>query len=277
MATLVPALSRGLDVLELFLSEHGELTAPEITARLGFPRTTVYQLIQTLLARDYLERGDGPNAFRLGPRALELGSAYASSVDLVREARAAVARITEMTGETAHAALLSGTEVLYIAVGEGRHPVQMVSALGRRLPAHATAIGKALLAALGAQEVRARYAHEPLAILTARTIATVPELEAELARIRASGLAWDDCESNDDVCCVAVSCTERKGLQLALSVSVPTIRWTSEIARRCAAVVREQADLLARRLGGPPDPRPLPFEEAIARNPPPFERGARGR
>lgn len=271
MPPIVPALARGLDILELFLVGDGELTAPDVSTRLGLPRTTTFQLIQTLVARGYLERGDGANAFRLGPRTLELGSAYGNGIDLIREARAAVERITQQTGETSHAAVLSGTEIFYVARSDSAHAVQMRSAVGCRLPAHATGLGKALLASLSEKEVQSRYHGHALQALTERTIVSLHELTAQLRYVRESGLAWDSCESNNDVRCIAAAASDRKGLLLAVSVSVPTIRWTTEAASRYARIIREQAEALSARLGATREYSGLSFDEAIALNPPPLD------
>lgn len=266
----VPALARGLDILELFLGTEGELTAPEVGTRLHLPRSTAYELIQTLVGRGYLEHGDGARTFRLGPRTLELGNAYGNGIDLVREARQAVTRVTEQTGETSHAAVLSGTEIFYVARAESTHAVQMVSAVGQRMPAHTTALGKALLANLSEQEVHSRYDGQVLLPLTRRTVTSISQLEAELRLTRESGLAWDDGESNESVLSVAASATDRKGLLLAVSVDAPTVRWSLEAATRYARVVRREADLLSVRLGASHDRANRSFEEAIAANPPPL-------
>jgi IclR family transcriptional regulator, KDG regulon repressor len=270
---MVPALSRGLDILELFLSGDSELGAPDVIARLGLPRTTAYELMQTLAARGYLEPVAGSRGtFRLGARTFELGTAYGEGIDLVREAGGAVRQVTELTGETSHAAVLSGTDVFYVARAESGHAVKTVSAVGRRLPAHATGVGKALLGTLTEDEVRARFAgpdgEARLPVLTKRTIASLDALEAELRRIRASGLAWDFCESNEDVCCVAVVVYDRNGPAAAISVSVPIMRWSPVTATQYAQVVREQAGLLSARLGASPARRGPDFDHAIALSPP---------
>jgi IclR family transcriptional regulator, KDG regulon repressor len=269
MGSMVPALSRGLDILELFLDGQHELGAPDVVARLGLPRTTAYELMQTLAARGYLEPVTGSRGmFRLGLRTFELGTAYGEGIDLIREARKAVLQITELTGETSHAALLSGTDVFYIAREESAHAVRTVSAVGRRLPAHATGVGKALLGALSEDEVRARYGADRLPRLTKRTIASFSVLEPELRRVRSSGFAWDFCESNEDVCCVAVAVYDRSGPAAAISVSVPIMRWTAAAATRYAQIVREQGETLSARLGAPSARHELDFDRAIALNPP---------
>ncbi len=269
MGSMVPALSRGLDILELFLDGDHELGAPDVVARLGLPRTTAYELLQTLAARGYLEPVAGSRGtFRLGLRTFELGTAYGEGIDLMREARRAVVQITELTGETSHAAVLSGADVFYIARAESAYAVRTVSAVGRRLPAHATGVGKALLGALSEDAVRARYSVDQLPMLTKRTATSLSELEPELRRIRSSGLAWDFCESNEDVCCVAAAVYGRTGPAAAISVSVPITRWTPSMATQYAQVVREQAGLLSARLGAPAARQEPDFDCALALNPP---------
>jgi IclR family transcriptional regulator, KDG regulon repressor len=269
MGSMVPALSRGLDILELFLSGDDELGAPDVVARLGLPRTTAYELMQTLAARGYLEPVAGSRGtFRLGLRTFELGTAYGEGIDLVREAGKAVRRVTDLTGETSHAAVLSDTDVFYVARAESAHAVKTVSAVGRRLPAHATGVGKALLGTLGEDEVRARFGGDRLPVLTKRTIASLAALEAELGRVRSSGLAWDFCESNEDVCCVAVVVYDRSGPAAAMSVSVPITRWSSMMATQYARVVCDEAWSLSTRLGASSARREPDFDEAIALSPP---------
>jgi IclR family transcriptional regulator, KDG regulon repressor len=269
MGSMVPALSRGLDILELFLGGDDELGAPDVVARLGLPRTTAYELMQTLAARGYLEPVAGSRGtFRLGLRTFELGTAYGEGIDLVREAGKAVRRVTDLTGETSHAAVLSDTDVFYVARAESAHAVKTVSAVGRRLPAHATGVGKALLGTLSEDEVRARVGGDGLPVLTKRTIASLAALEAELRRVRSSGLAWDFCESNEDVCCVAVVVHDRNGPAAAMSVSVPITRWSPTTATQYARVVRDQARLLSTRLGASSALREPDFDHAIALSPP---------
>jgi IclR family KDG regulon transcriptional repressor len=269
VGSMVPALSRGLDILELFLDGAHELGAPDVVARLGLPRTTAYELMQTLAARGYLEPVDGSRGtFRLGLRTFELGTAYGEGIDLMREARRAVVQITELTGETSQGAVLSGADVFYIARAESAYAVRTVSAVGRRLPAHATGVGKALLGTLSEDAVRARYGGDQLPMLTKQTATSLSELEPELRRIRSSGLAWDFCESNEDVCCVAVAVYGRTGPAAAISVSVPITRWTPSTATEYARVVREQAGLLSARLGAPSARQEPDFDRAIALNPP---------
>src|SRR5207237_1428835 len=131
----------------------------------------------------------------------ELGSAYLSEVDLAREGHSVAATVAEACGETVHLAVLDGVEVVYLAKVDSIHAVRMVSAVGRRLPAHCTAVGKALLSDLPDSELARRFGGEDarLAAMTPNSITSLTSLRDDLAQVRERGHALDDCESNRDV------------------------------------------------------------------------------
>jgi DNA-binding IclR family transcriptional regulator len=251
MARAVPAVSRALDILELFLTD-GTLSAPEITARLGLPRTTVHELVNTLVDRDYLAAVAGaPIQYRLGMRLFQLGGQFADRLDLTREAQEVAAEVAAACDETVHVAVLDGTEVVYVSKVDSTHPVRMVSAVGRRLPAHCTAVGKVLLAALSPEAFQARYPRgRDLPAMTPQSITSPARLREQLAEVREAGVAYDDCESNEAVGCVAAGVRDSAGLMVAaLSISVPTIRWTDQRRAEWTELVRRGAATLSRRLG----------------------------
>lgn len=256
MGRVVPALARGLDILELLLDGRA-LPATEIAAALGLPRTTVHELLQTLVARHYLEAVDGaPRRYRLGVRLFELGNVYAAGLDLARAGQPIAAEVAAACQETVHVAVLDGRDVVYVAKVDSTHPVRMVSAVGRRLPAHLTAVGKMLLSALPEPELDARYPRTGrLEGLTPASITSPAELRRALATIRAEGLAWDHCESNPAVNCVAAPVRDHTGAVVAaMSISVPTVRWSKASARQWAELVADGAARLSRRLGAPTAP-----------------------
>jgi DNA-binding IclR family transcriptional regulator len=228
------------------------LSVPELAARLGLPRSTAHDLVRTLVGRGYLRAlDDQPHKFVLGLRVFELGSAYADSLDLPREGRRMAAAVSAVCDETVHVAVLDGTEVVYIAKVDSTQAVRMVSAVGRRLPAHRTAVGKMLLSGLSDGELAGRYGRpRSLASMTPNSITSLPRLRRELAVIRARGMAFDDCESNIDVRCVAAPVYDRDGhMAAALSISVPMTRMRPKRREELAALVKQGAQDLSRRLG----------------------------
>ncbi|MCI0383296.1 IclR family transcriptional regulator [Streptomyces sp. CNQ085] len=256
MGCLVPAVTRALDLLELFLDGDGILSAAEITRKLGLPRTTVHELVTTLAARSYLEPvpvPGQPGRYRLGVRPYQLGSRYAERLDLAAEGQQAARSVSETCDETVHVAIPEGADVIYIAKVDSTHAVRMVSAAGRRLPAHRTSAGKMLLASLPPDELDARLpgpGDEPLRAMTENSITSPGELREALAEIRGRGVAVERRESSPDVSCVAAPVRDGTGkVVAALSISVPTIRWSEERRAELETLAVEGAAELSARLG----------------------------
>jgi IclR family transcriptional regulator, KDG regulon repressor len=251
----VPAIARALDLLELFLEGAPSLGVPDIAIRLGLPRSSVHEIAQTLLARGYLAPLElQPHRFTLGPRLFELGNAYANELDLAREGQQVARAVAAACDETVHLAILDGTQVVYIAKVDSTHAVRMVSVLGGRLPAHCTAVGKMLLSGLSDADVSARYAGtQTLVGMTPNSLTSLGRLRQELVEIRGRALAYDDCESNAAVRCVAAPVYDhRSELVAAMSVSVPIIRMDDARRDELGELVRRGADDLSRRLGYKP-------------------------
>ncbi|HEY8371389.1 MAG TPA: IclR family transcriptional regulator [Pseudonocardiaceae bacterium] len=249
----VPAVMRAADILELFLGERSSLSAPEIASRLGLPRSTVHELLTTLVARGYLDRRPGGETqYKLGPRLLELGSRYQQDLDLAVEGEIVARQVAAECQETVHVAMLDGAEVFYVCKIDSTHSVRMISAVGRRLPAHCTAVGKVLLAGLPPEQLDELLRGRELVGLTPRSITSPAALRAQLAEVRRTGVAYEMCESNPDVGCVAAPVSDHTGAWVAaLSIAVPTVRHREDAWPRWEKLVREGATELSRRLGSP--------------------------
>lgn len=251
MGRLVPAVTRALDILELFLEGDGTLSAPEVTRRLQLPRTTVHELLTTLAARSYLVQiPDQTGRYRLGVRAYQLGSRYAEQLDLAAEGQQVAREVAETCDETVHVAVLEDTDVIYIAKVDSTHAVRMVSAAGRKLPAHCTSVGKMLLASLPPTELESRLMGRELVAMTQNSITEPDALLAALADIRERGVAAEHRESNPDVSCVAAPVRDSAGhVVAALSISVPMIRWSEQREQELADLAAKGAGDLSERLG----------------------------
>lgn len=249
MGRAVPAASRALDILELFLDEP-VLTAADVIRKLGIPRTSVHELLGTLADRNYLLVLPGqPLRYQLGVRPFQLGSVFAQQLDLAREAQSVAVSVAAECDETVHVAVLEGTDVIYIARVESTHPVRMVSAVGRRLPANCTGVGKMLLSALSQETVDQLYQSQ-LPTMTSNSIGSLVDLTEELAGIRTRGLAYDEAESTEDVHCVAAPVKDHTHqIVAALSISVPVTRWSPERRDELSELVKRGAARLSDNLG----------------------------
>jgi len=250
MPRVVPAVMRSLDILELFL-DHPRLSAREIAEKLDLPRTTVHELLVTLVARSYLISVPGqPVVYRLGVSVLGLSAAFAGQLDLVREAQEVAQEVAAACDEAVHVAVLDGTDVIYLVKVDSTHPVRMVSAVGRRLPAHCTAVGKMLLSSLDRAGLDALVPEGALAAMTPASITDPDRLRGELDRVRAADVAVDDGESDSAVRCVAAPVRDHTGRTVAaMSVSAPIIRWTPSAHEEWTRLVRQGAVTLSVRLG----------------------------
>lgn len=250
-AGAVKSADRSLDVLELLADCRDGLTLSEVCEALGWPKSSTLALLRTLRRRDYLADGTRPRSYRLGSRVGWLGTAYLAGIDLVRDGQDVVHIVSRRCDETVHLATLDGVDVLYVAKEEGTGQVRMVSAVGRRIPAHGTGVGKMLLSGLTTEELARRFpTGAALAALTPTTITDAAAFLAELAATRSRGYAVDDGESTVGLRCLAAPVFDASGRMVAaMSVSVPSPRFSPERSAWLLDVIRDGAAMLSRRLG----------------------------
>jgi DNA-binding IclR family transcriptional regulator len=238
-------LDRGLQILEAVARAGDPLSVAEAAVSVGLDRTVAHRLIATLAARGYLRR-DGSGRYRLGPTCLALASATS---DLRTVARPYLEALGGATGETVHLVVLSGRQVVFIDGIESGHALRVATRTGRLLPAHATSVGKALLAALPPARFDALYGQADLVSVTARTITDRDELAAQLVEIRARGYAVNHGESENGVGSVGMAVCDPAGEpRAALSVALPLNRWTGDTEERAADALRSATVALGAHL-----------------------------
>ena len=203
-SSLAPAVSRAAAILDLLAADPTQaLGTSELARRLDLPKSSVSNICGALVEAGLLTRA--PSGYALGRRLAELGGAYLAGIDQVRAFYAACEQLAVASEETMQMGVLDGLEVIYIARHDGRQPVRLASEIGRRLPASCTALGKACLASLPADELARRLvAAEPLPVLTPRSHGSVKELLADLDEVRRRGYAIDDEETATGVVCYAI-------------------------------------------------------------------------
>lgn len=179
----VPGLERGLRILTEFSPREPVLDAPELSRRLGIPRTTVFRLLQTLESLGFLERADRDRNYRLGVAVLRLGFEYLSSLELTDLGLPLIEALRDATGLTAHIVIRDGRDIVFVAKAQSHAPIfsSVKVNVGTRLPAHATTHGQVLMGDLTLGELRALYPEPRLERFTPSTPETV---EALFERIR---------------------------------------------------------------------------------------------
>jgi DNA-binding IclR family transcriptional regulator len=242
----VKSAYRALDVLEALSA--GPATLSGLARLLDIPKSSLHGLMRTLTDRGWVTATQDGGRFRLGLRALQVGTRFVDEDELVAHVAPSLDRLAAATGETVQQARLDGDRIVYLAKRDTTHPVRIISSIGTRLPAHATALGKALLAARDDDVVRTLL-RPPLSPLTASTLVDVDQVLADLGRIRERGWSYDDGEAADGLRCfaVVVPAERRDPPSDAVSVSVPSFRLEKHHEQRIVeSLLQEQS-----RLSGP--------------------------
>jgi DNA-binding IclR family transcriptional regulator/ABC-type xylose transport system substrate-binding protein len=221
------------------------------------PLSSLHSLLRVLQARDYVVRLPEHRRYCLGPRLPEVSRGYLDPQEPFATARRVMHQVAERCGETVHLAILTGRDAVYIAAAPSRYPLSVASHEGMRLPAHATAAGKALLARLPDEQLAGLYAGADWPRLTPRTPDSFAALCRELAEARWMGYARDLEEAETGLQCLAAVLPDEPGRPaVAVSISAPAARLQGDGFWRLVHALREVTAYRdpARR---PPRGRPL--------------------
>lgn len=226
-------------VLELFSIECPEWGPTEMAVELGMSKSKAHSLL-TSMADVGLLRRTSRGRYRLGWRLLGLNRVLADTTDFRCTARPVMGVLTAHFGETVHLGTLDGGEVVYVDRSQGNQATRIaVSAIGARMPAHCTGVGKVMLSQLDApalDQVLSRHELEPR---TPYSVTDVSVLKAELARIREREIAFDCQEAVRGISCVAAPIWGADGdVVAAISLTAPTSRFDAQAAAFETAIRR---------------------------------------
>jgi DNA-binding IclR family transcriptional regulator len=251
---VVPAVARAARVLDALAAGPPRQSLAELSRRLELPRSSTLALCGTLVDAGLLAR-EPDGAYRLGPHLLELSRAYLGQTGV----HGAFERVSHELGvlpeSTLVLSVLDGADVVYTGRRAGSRPVGVSYELGMRLPAHCTASGKALLAALSEAErdalLDAAYP-DGLPALTARSLTDRGRLARELRRAGAAGVAIDDEETAPGMICVGAAVPGPDG-RAAGAVAVSLVKAGVDEARldRTREEIRRLAGAVSAAIGGP--------------------------
>lgn len=212
----VKSAERVLAVLDLLSRSARPVPTMAIVRGCGIPKSSAHHLLNVMRDRRFVSYYEDEHAWGLGVAAFEIGSAYMRSAPLQRMGRHLLVELTSATGDTAHLAVLHGTEVLYI---DKEAPLsssaRLVTEVGVRLPAQITAVGRAMLAELPDAQLRALYGEQPIVLRNESGPADVDALLADLADVREAGYAFDDEMVSPGISCLAAAVISHEGIPAA--------------------------------------------------------------
>lgn len=242
----VPALRRADMILQRLAEVRAPVRAAELLEATGLPRSTLYLLLESLERKHWIERsGDG---YVIGVRLFEHGSAYLRHDGLQEAFRTAASDFVAKHNEAVQMAILDGAEVVYVAREDANRPVRLVSDLGTRLPAHCSALGKAIMASMDDADVVAMLP-PTLTALTERSITRLPQLLKTLAQVRSAGVAFDVEEVSAGLHCFAAYVGKTAmGRRVAVSTSVPIDRMDRRRDKLLASGIAQLAKQIGVRM-----------------------------
>jgi DNA-binding IclR family transcriptional regulator len=244
-----PAVVTAIRALDALTSLQGSATLDELTRVLDEPRSSVHRILNTLVENELLQRPGQRGGYRMGPKVMTWGSTFLRAVNVVDEFRIVASPIVARLDETMQLAVLDWPDVVFVAHLDSQRPVRLATAVGRRLPAHATAAGKVLLAFSGTSVVD-RYRDCEMRKLTPRTVTSAEELEHQLGRVRRRGWAEASEEASENLTCLAAPVHDHDGrVVAAMTICVPEPSLKLSDRKQLARELLDGCDELSRLIG----------------------------
>src|SRR5918911_1247257 len=246
----VQSLDRAIGILEV-VAAADRLSLSEIARRADLPTSTVHRLLATLQRRGLVAHEADSGAWTVGVELFRMGASYLRIRKLPELGRPVVREVLREVDETVNVSMLDGHELVCVAQAESHAAVRAFFRIGRRLPLHASAAGKAILTAASERRREELLAHIVLERFTARTRTTRQALDADLAETAARGWALDDEEHTPGMrCASAPILNEWKEAVGALSIPAPSVRMPPERMTELGRRVRQAADELTAMFSG---------------------------
>ena len=251
----VQALDRALKLLDVLAMGDG-IALSDLAKRVDLAPSSAYRLLQTLAARGYVEFLERDQLWAIGVEAFRTGQAFQRRYSIASVGRPILSDLVAQSGETANIAIFEGGEIVFVAQIESQEPIRAFFRSGERRAAHASGIGKALLAEMPRRAVERVIAGKGLERFTPATLTDPATLYADLVRTHVRGWALDDEERNLGMRCIAAAIFNEFGDPVAgLSVSGPTGRLAAAKIAALGPRVAEAAAEITRLAGGVSLPR----------------------
>jgi DNA-binding IclR family transcriptional regulator len=248
---IAPPVQRAVRLIRHIAEGNPVLNMSETAKALKINRTTLLRLLHTLEAEGFVERSAGGAGFQVGLALLELGARALFSQDLVQVALPVLTKLAETVQLSAHLGVLDGTDVLYLVRRTPNTPLASNIRVGTRLPAHATTMGRMLLAFMTALEIETLYSGKTLQRFSAHTATTVSVLKVRAEQDRRAGIAWSDGYFERGITSAAVPVFDFAGTPVgAINVSGPSEAFAAaERRREIGGALRSAGVEISRRLG----------------------------
>jgi IclR family transcriptional regulator, KDG regulon repressor len=247
---LVGSVQKALDVLDAFVPRKPELSLTEMADLLSLNKSTLFNLLRTLEGHGYVIQSPQTKRYRLGLRFLDRAALVIDYTEVSRVAPPFLDDLRDKVEENVHLGVLEDGQVVYLYRAQGPHTLSVNSRLGMRVPAHATAMGRAILAYRPESEVVSLAEKHGLSACTPNTITELPLLQECLREVKNRGYATDAEEHHLGSECIAAPIFDlHHKVIAAISVSIPSVRMTGSRPSHIIRSVTDTARLISEQFG----------------------------
>ena len=246
----IQSLGRAFGILEEVARHRDGIGLADLSRLVGLHNSTTFHLAKTMAALGYVRQEKDTKRYRIGRPLFALAASALDEIEMINVATPILEELARQTGECSHFAVRMGDAIVVIARTSGPGAFQLADRVGVVRPAHCTALGKAILAALPPDQLAGLLKRTGLKPSTKKSITEVPVLLREIEEIKRTAIAFDDGEFNLEVRCIAAPVKNFTGKVIgALGVSGPVWRLSSQAVKSRAKIVQEAAARLSEKFG----------------------------
>jgi DNA-binding IclR family transcriptional regulator len=246
----IQSLVRASALLQEIAGNRAGIGLAQLSRNLDLHTSTAFHLVKTLMTLGYVRQDEVTKLYRVGSLIFNLAATASDEIEMTKLAEPLIDELAMRTGETSHLAIRTGDEIVVIARSHGTGAFHFAERTGVTRPPHATAIGKALLAAMPRKNLEIFLSRLELRALTPRTITEPRKLLDEIEKIRRTTIAYDDGEFHPELRCMAVQVRNFTGRVVgALGISTATWRLSLNDLAEKGIILKEVAEDLSRTLG----------------------------
>lgn len=227
---------RVIKIFEAIASSNG-LTMSQIATQLGCPKSTLMPILKTLTNNNYLFCEENSLIYTIGKKAFVIGSTYQHNGDILTLIKDQMETMSSLCKETIHLGVLEGNEIMYLQKVTSPKPLQLISSVGKRLPAYATALGKSLLFDHSREELSELFV-DPLPPLTERTMPTLDALHKDIHKDEDGEFTYEEEEITKYARCIAIPLRMHHKIVAALSISFVIFDATPEHVENIKNILR---------------------------------------
>ncbi len=254
----VQSLGRAFTIMEEIARNRDGIGLAELSKRVGLHNSTAFHLVKTLVTLGYVRQLKDSKRYRIGRPLFALAASVLDEVEMMSLATPVLEDLSRETGEAAHFSVRMGDAVVVLARTSGPGAFQLTDRVGVTRPAHCTALGKIMLAALAPDQFERFAQRAEFKVYTPKSISSADALRREIAEIRRTGMAFDDGEFDVELRCVAIAVRDFSGQVIgAIGISGPVWRLSIEVLQKRARKVAAAAEALSAEFGytGESEPR----------------------